>query len=147
MPVGRGSGTNARDSGNRKRQNTHMDSLYQWRTVGEVGQNAPTTATKAEATVSNAYEVAKAGGPHRGWMEKQRTLPTVKLLKSIRSLEKQIAQHQQWIEDPRLKVPAEMPAEEMNYYVTTKWPNDIARQRQQIDIIRGVLHERNINET
>lgn len=97
--------------------------------------------------MSNAYEVAKAGGPHHGWMEKQRKLPTVKLLKSIRSLEKQIAQHQQWIRDPYSKLPADTPAEVTDYYVKTKWPGDIERQRQQIDIIRGVINERNINET
>ena len=80
-------------------------------------------------------------------MEKQRTLPTVKLLKSIRSLEKQVAQHQQWIENPGLKLPEDMPDEERDYYVTTKWPNDIARQRQHIEIIKGVLYERNTGET
>ena len=108
---------------------------------------SPATATQAGATLSNPYETAKAGGPHHGWMEKQRTLPAVKLLKSIRSLEKQIAQHQQWIENPYLKVLTDIPAEERDYYVTTKWPNDIARQRQQIEIITGVLNERNISET
>lgn len=96
--------------------------------------------------MSNAYEVAEAGGPHHGWMEKQRTLPTVKLLKSIRSLEKQIAQHQKWIENPHPKLPTDMPTEEKDYYVAIKWPNDIARQRQQIEIL-GVLNERNISET
>jgi len=74
-------------------------------------------------------------------------LPTAKLLKSIRSLERQIAQHQQWIDDPYSKIPVDTLIDEANYYVTTKWPGDIARQRQQIDIIRGVLHERNADET
>ena len=97
--------------------------------------------------VSNAYEVAKTvGAPHHGWLEKQRQLPTAKLLKSIRSLEKQIAQHRQWIDNPYLKIPADIPTEEVEYLVTTKWPNDIARQRQHIEIIQGVLHERNISE-
>lgn len=102
---------------------------------------------KKGTTVSNAYEVARAGGPHHGWMEKQRKLPTVKLLKSIRSLEKQIAQHRRWIDDPYSKIPVDTPMDEANHYVTTKWPSDIARQLQHIDIIRGVLHERNIDET
>lgn len=97
--------------------------------------------------MSNAYETAKAGGPHHGWMEKQHKLPTAKLLKSIRSLERQIAQHQQWIANPYLKIPADTPIDEANYYVTTKWPGDITGQRQQIDIIQGVLHERNADET
>ena len=97
--------------------------------------------------MSDAYEVAKTvGASHHGWLEKQRQLPTVKLLKSIRSLEKQIAQHQRWIDNPYLKIPADIPPEEVDYFVTTKWPNDIARQRQHIEIIRGVLHERNIIE-
>lgn len=124
---------------------TNVDPLYHARRMGDILTSA--SATQAGAPVSDAYEVAKAGGPHHGWMEKQRKLPAAKLLKSIRSLERQIARHQRWIDDPYSKIPVDTPTDEAKYYVTTKWPGDIARQRQHIDIIRGVLHERNIDET
>ncbi|MFO1429216.1 MAG: hypothetical protein U1F76_03615 [Candidatus Competibacteraceae bacterium] len=76
--------------------------------------------TRAVAAVSKVYEVAKAGGPHHGWLEKQRKLPTAKLFTSIRSLEKQIALHYKWINDPYLKVPLETPSGEVDYYAKIK---------------------------
>lgn len=97
--------------------------------------------------VSDAYAIAKAGGPHHGWLEKQRKLPTVKLLKSIRSLEKQIALHRQWIVDPYLKLQADTPLDRVDDLVRSKWPHDIQRQQEQIAILQGVLHERSFNET
>jgi hypothetical protein len=97
--------------------------------------------------VSDAYEIAKAGGPHHGWLEKQRKLPTVKLLKSIRSLEKQIALHRQWIADPYSKLLADTPLDRIDDLVQSKWPHDIQRQQEQIAILQGVLHERSFNET
>ena len=76
-------------------------------------------------------------------MLQQRKLPTVKLLKSVRTLNKQIARHQSWIANPWAKCDPGHDPEKVRYYQTKKWPNDIARQREQINIIEGVLHERN----
>ncbi|BCU06113.1 hypothetical protein [Allochromatium tepidum] len=40
------------------------------------------------------------------------------------------------------KPPAIHDPEKVRYYRTHKWPSDIARQREQINIIEGVLRER-----
>ena len=91
----------------------------------------------------SAYEIAQtAGNPHHRWMLQQRKLPTVKLLKSIRTLQKQIEQHEAWIADPWSKCASDHDPEKVLYYQTHKWPSDIARQREQINIIEGVLRER-----
>jgi hypothetical protein len=92
----------------------------------------------------SAYDIAQTeGNPHHRWMLQQRKLPTIKLLKSIRTLQKQIALHASWIADPWSKCdPGHDPAK-VEYYRMQKWPSDIARQREQINIIEGVLRERN----
>jgi hypothetical protein len=91
----------------------------------------------------SAYEIAQTEGrPHHRWMLQQRKLPTVKLLKSIRTLQKQIEQHEGWIADPWAKCEPGHDPEKVRYYQTKKWPSDIARQREQINIIEGVLRER-----
>jgi len=64
---------------------------------------------------ASAYELAKAGGPHHRWLLQQRKLPRVKLLKSIRSLRRQIEQHQAWIADTWLKCPADHDLDKVRY--------------------------------
>ena len=91
----------------------------------------------------SAYETAKVEGkPHHRWLLIQRKLPTAKLLKGIRSLQKQSALHAQWIADPYLKFPSDADPCDVSYHRKIKWPNDIARQREQIEILEGVINER-----
>jgi hypothetical protein len=59
-----------------------------------------------------------------------------------RSLLKQIAQHEAWIGNPYLKFEANEQPEIIRYHQQVKWRNDIARQREQINILEGVIHER-----
>jgi hypothetical protein len=61
---------------------------------------------------------------------------------AIRSLLKQIAQHEAWIGNPYLKFEANEQPEIIRYHQQVKWRNDIARQREQINILEGVIHER-----
>lgn len=93
----------------------------------------------------DAYTVAQVPGrPHHGWLKQQRKLPTLKLLKAIRSLRKQIALHEAWIASPYEKFPADnADPDEVDYHQKYKWPADIARQRQLIQILEGVIRERN----
>ncbi|WP_430754862.1 hypothetical protein [Magnetovirga frankeli] len=91
----------------------------------------------------SAYETAlDAGGPHRGWLEKQRKLKTVTLEKSIRTLKRTIAKHEEWIANPYIKFPTDAETANVRYHQFKKWPNDIRRQKEQINIIEGVINER-----
>jgi len=91
----------------------------------------------------SAYEVAKtAGNPHHGWLQQQRRLPSVKLKKAMRSLRRQIAQHEAWIANPYLKFPPDAEVSAVRWHRERKWPGDIARQRELIEILEGVIHER-----
>lgn len=66
----------------------------------------------------------------------------MKLRKAIRSLLKQIAQHEAWISNPYLKFAVNAHPAIIRYHQLVKWRNDIARQREQINILEGVIHER-----
>jgi hypothetical protein len=91
----------------------------------------------------SAYSIAQIPGrPHHGWLKRQRSLPTGKLHKSIRSFRKLIAKHEAWITNPYLKFPRDADSEEVRYHQNVKWPSDIARHYEQIDILEGVIRER-----
>jgi hypothetical protein len=124
--------------------NQGKDPLYQWRRMGDFGQNASTTSTKTGVDVSNAYEVAKAGGKHSPWYKQQLDLGYRQLQKGIQSIEKQIADHESWIADPRKKV-QDWTVRDPRYQagLLKKWQQDIARQKEQVEILKGVLKEKN----
>lgn len=121
--------------------NEGKDALYQWRKVGDI--LSPATAIQAGAAVSNAYEAAKAGGKHAGYLNQYQSLPDHLVEKAARGFEKQIAAHESWIADPSLKLPPDYPATDVERLVTKKWPSDIARLKEQRDIVLGIIKERN----
>lgn len=93
--------------------------------------------------MSNAYEVAKAGGKHAGFFKQYLSLPDRLLEKAAHGFEKQIALHDRWIKNPFLKLPPDFPPLEIERLVTKKWPSDIARLEEQKEIALGILKERN----
>ncbi|MFB1489652.1 MULTISPECIES: phage minor head protein [unclassified Thiocapsa] len=108
-------------------------------------QPIPQEAAILDDMPIDAYTVAQVPGrPHHGWLKQQRRLTTVKLRKAIRSLQKQIALHEAWIATPYEKFPADnADPDEVKYHQEYKWPADIARHRQLIEILEGVIRERN----
>lgn len=121
--------------------NTNVDPLCHARRMGDILTSA--TATLTGATVSDAYEVAKAGGKHAGFLKQYSSLPDHLLEKAARGFEKQIAAHNRWIENPFLKLPPDYPLREVKRLVTQKWPSDIARLEEQKTIALKMLKERN----
>ncbi len=101
------------------------------------------TSNPIEAVVSNAYEVAKAGGKHAPWYKQQLDLGYRQLEKGIQSIEKQIADHESWIADPQKKV-KDWTDRDPRYQagLLKKWQQDIARQKEQVEILKGVLKEK-----
>lgn len=93
--------------------------------------------------MSNAYEAAKAGGRHAGYLKYYMSLPDHLVEKAVRGFDKQIAAHKSWVADPFLKLPPDYSAIEIDRLVTKKWPSDIARLEEQRDIVLGILKERN----
>ena len=103
----------------------------------------PTGAIITVGVVSDAYEVAKAGGKHAGYLNQYASLPDHLVEKAARGFEKQIALHKRWIANPFLKLPPDCSAIEIERLVTKKWPSDIARLEEQREIVLGILREKN----
>lgn len=100
--------------------------------------------TAAPPPIGGAFAAARAGGTHAGFLGNYYDLPAHLVRKGIRSIEKQIANHEAWIADPviKLKHLAEMNPEQVRRYVEEKWPADVQRQREHVDILKGILKER-----
>ena len=98
---------------------------------------------KQGAVIAAAYETAKAGGRHNGWDKSYRQQGERQLLKGIRKIEKQISAHENWIANPLSKAQNynDMDPRERDGLIEG-WREDIRRQREHIDILRGILEER-----
>ena len=99
---------------------------------------------KPLAACDDAYEAAKSGGRHAGWMRDMATKPSNELRRGIRNLEKQIAEHQDKIANPEKHIPdfRSLDPRQQQALLTKKWPGDIARQQEHKQILEGILRER-----
>jgi len=95
----------------------------------------------SRSAVGGAFEAAKAGGTHAGFLNNYAGRTPAELQKAIASIEKQIAEHQSWIANPRAKIPnfGSLDPRQQAALINSKWPGDIARQQDQIDILKGLL--------
>lgn len=92
-----------------------------------------------------AYQTAlRPDGLNAGMLSRYRQLRPAKIEKAIRSIEKQVTLHQTGINDPTRKVPGfyQLSADKQRHLVERTWPNDIKRQRDQIEVLRGLLEEK-----
>ena len=95
--------------------------------------------------MSHAYEEAKAtNGKYHGWLKQQRNLPVHLLEIAIRSFAKRVAEHQSWIEDPTRNIPDfyQLPIRQQKHLLERHWPDDIQRHRDSIEILKGVIREK-----
>ena len=93
--------------------------------------------------MSNAYELAKSGGKHSPWYKQQLDLGYRQLQKGIESIQKQIADHESWVAEPQKKV-KDWFIRDPRYQagLLNKWQQDIMRQREQVEILKGVFKEK-----
>ena len=89
----------------------------------------------------SAFDIAKAGGKHAGFFKNYAGRAPAEIEKGIASIEKQIAEHQSWISNPQSKIPnfGSLDPRQQEALINRKWPSDIARQQEQLDILRGLL--------
>jgi len=90
------------------------------------------------------YYRAASGGKHAGFFNQHNNLSDQELKKSIASFKKQIDNHKKWIENPEIKLGdlSLFDPRQIEALVNKKWPNDIARQTEQMNIIIGILIQR-----
>ena len=91
---------------------------------------------------SKAYQNAKEGGRHSGFLRNYEALPDHLVEKAIRSMQVLKQEHQAWIADPHSKVGPDATEDEIGNLLRKKWPKDISRIEEQIAILRGLLKER-----
>ena len=92
--------------------------------------------------MGRAYDRARVGGKHAGWLKRYSELPSNLVAKGLRSLEKQAEMRRAWIANPLSKLGADAAADEVARLVSKKWPSDIRRIEEQMDILKGLLRER-----
>jgi hypothetical protein len=93
--------------------------------------------------VKNAYELAKAGKIHGRTYEKNLHKPAQELNKSIRSLQKRIAEHRAKVANPQNYDPKwnTYPAKRQNDALT-HWRKELKTFTEQRDIYAGILKNR-----
>jgi hypothetical protein len=97
---------------------------------------------------TNAYEVARAGGTHSGYLRQAETFTDTSLARALRSFERQVTYHAGKIANPAgqpLDAPWNMMDSDKQRQVLTDWCGDLKRNRELADIILGLLRERGIN--
>jgi hypothetical protein len=140
----------------RGRTGVHLPTSEQVKTVtlGAKGLVVGLTPTAVAATAmspprgteqaTTALETAKAGGKHTGFLKNYRNKPTEELQRGIASLKKQIDLHRDKIAHPEKHIP-DWPSHDprrREALLKRKWPEDIQRQAEQLEILEGLLKER-----
>ena len=94
-----------------------------------------------KAMKSDAYEIAKAGGKHSGMLRNYAERPKAMIERGWESIKKQIELHELWISDPCIKLPSTIDGRELHHLVSVKWPRDIARLKEEADVLRGLMED------
>ncbi|MEZ4864116.1 MAG: RHS repeat-associated core domain-containing protein [Caldilineaceae bacterium] len=93
--------------------------------------------------ISNAYQIAKEGGKHAGFLRNYAGRSIGQIQKGISSIEQLIVEHQDKIVNPEKYIPnfRELDPRQQEALLTRKWPADIQRQIEQLEILKGLLDE------
>lgn len=91
----------------------------------------------------SAYEIAKAGGRHKGLYQAWKNKPISEIEKSIRSLREQIGLHLDKIANPNKYITENILPLQRDGLINRYWPKEVANFRQQINVLDGILRERN----
>jgi RHS repeat-associated protein len=117
------------------------------RSVGSLSRAAWTSWTGyLERRAANAFarevlEAARAGGRHSGFLRNYLNKTAEEIKRGIRSIEKQIAEHESKIADPAKHIDdwVNLDPRQQAALVTKKWPGDIQRQKEQLVILKELL--------
>jgi RHS repeat-associated protein len=114
--------------------------------VGEIGigvivgitkiiRKVPSTAPKT------AFQVAQEGGRHAGFLKNYIGRSPGEIRRAINSIRKEIAEHYDKIANPEKYYPGfkQLDPRQQAALINKTWPSDIARQKEHIEILEGLL--------
>jgi len=89
----------------------------------------------------NAYVVALEGGKHAGFLNNYVSRSSAQIQKGIRSIQKEILEHQDKIRNPSKHIEGfeKFDIRKQKNLIEKKWPSDIKRQKEQLEILKGIL--------
>lgn len=117
--------------------------------VAEATEQMAVKASKAIPSVTkSAYEAAKSGGKHAGFLKNYAGKSAAQLKKGIQGLQKQIDEHSALINDPAGTMKKlgkgdwnALDPRQQKALLERKWPGDIQRQTEQQNILKGLLDD------
>jgi hypothetical protein len=105
------------------------------------GTEAASDSLLAARGAGDAFKIAQAGGKHAGFLKNYAGRSAAEIQRGITSIEKQIAEHQAKIANPEKFIEgwSKLDPRQQQALVNNKWPSDIQRQSEQLEILRGLL--------
>lgn len=102
-----------------------------------------------KAGVKGAYKVAKSGDRHSGFYKDYLSRSVKEIQKGIRSFQKRIQEHKEYIKNPREAFKKynkgdwdKLDPRQQEDLIKNKWPKDIKRLKEQLEILKGILNEK-----
>ncbi|WP_235920049.1 hypothetical protein [Heyndrickxia coagulans] len=98
----------------------------------------------SNADIDNAYDVARSGGKHSGFYKQYIDKSPEQIKKGIKSINKQVAEHQDKIKNPEKYIPnfRKLDPRQQDALINKKWPTDIQRQKEQKQILESILKKK-----
>lgn len=114
--------------------------------LARLGKMNTQGSSKAAEVAGKTFRTAKEGGKHGNFYNQYTTKKTEEIQKGIRSIEKQIAEHEDKIANPQKYIEnfSKLDPRQQEALINRKWPSDIERQKEQLDILKGILGERGL---
>lgn len=106
-------------------------------------QKSKAIIEKVKGKSGEAYRIAKAGGRHSGILKTYSEKPIKQLEKAVSGYEKQVAKHLDKIANPSKPIPnwAKLTPERQQQ-ILRGWQQDIERNRELVDVMKGIIEER-----
>lgn len=109
--------------------------------LGRGGESLTVAELRAQKGLS-AYDVARAGGTHAGFLRNLDKLTQAQIEKSIKSNEKNIVVHKDKIANPRKYLEPGLSDSAVRRYTDDYWPKEIRKFQDEIDIAQEYLRGR-----
>jgi histone H3/H4 len=102
---------------------------------------ASLAAAMKQAARKGAYEIAKNGGKHAGFLKNYVGKAASEIQKAVKSYQKQIATHQDKIANPKKYYPGwdKLNPAERAANLNRKWPDEIQNAKEQIESLENIL--------